>query len=183
MIRINLLPAFEEFGAIPPQIYGAIALVLVGVLALGGWYWTLNGDIADAQGRLAALEARNLELAAVQAQLQEFEQEKQNTQQRIEAIEQLQRNQQGPVELMNVMIASMPSEPGLWLTSLSQQGNNITIEGKAFDVPFIADFIATLNDSPPFRFVELQYWEQESAETIRFRLNCETAEEIEDELP
>ena len=152
-------------------------------MALGGWYWTLSADRADSQSRHAALEARNQQLAAVQAQLQQFEQQKQDTEQRIEAIEKLQRNQQGPVELMNVMIASMPSDPGLWLTSLSQQGNTVTIEGKAFDVPFIADFIATLNDSPPFRFVELQYWEQESEETIRFRLNCETVGELEDELP
>jgi len=183
MIRINLLPAYEEYAAIPPQIYGAIALVLVGVLALGGWYWILNGDLEGAQKNQTELEAQNLALASVQAELQQFEQQKQDTQQRIDAIEQLQRNQQGPVELMNVMIASMPSDPGLWLTSLSQRGNSITIEGKAFDVPFIADFIATLNDSPPFRFVELQYWEQESEETIRFRLNCETVEETEDELP
>ncbi len=183
MLRINLLPAFEEYAAIPPQIYGAIALVVVAGLALGGWYWTLSADRAEAQSLHAALEERNQQLAEVQAQLQQFEQQKQDTQQRIEAIEQLQRNQKGPVELMNVMIASMPSDPGLWMTSLSQREKNITIEGKAFDVPFIADFIATLNDSPSFRFVELVYWEQESEETIRFRLNCETAEEIEDALP
>jgi Tfp pilus assembly protein PilN len=183
MIKINLLPRVEEFEKVPVQIYGALALVIVGVLALGYWYWDLTGQKATADEQVAALQLRNQELQAIQARIQELEATKKNTEDRIAIIEQLQRNQRGPVQLMNEVIASVPSEPGLWLNSLVQRDTTVTIEGRAFDVPFIADFIATLSNSPSFRFVELQFWEQDAEDTIRFRLHCETQERQAEETP
>ncbi len=83
---------------------------------------------------------------------------------------------------MNVVIGSVPNNPpGLWLTSLVQQDNLLTIEGRAFDVPFVADFIAALDNTRAFNYVDLQFWEQDQESSIKFQLHCETATEDESE--
>ena len=176
MIRVNLLPTFDEYVKVPVQIYAALAVLVVAALALGAWFWSLNSEQKELDNRIAALTTQVEQLEAEQALLQEAEKKKKATQDRIDVIKRLEASRKGPVELMNVVISSVPDEPGLWLTSLAQRENTVTIEGRAFDVPFIADFIASLNDSPPFRFVELQFWEQDPDDTIRFRLHCQTQE-------
>ncbi|MDA2927337.1 PilN domain-containing protein [Acidobacteria bacterium AH-259-G07] len=180
MIRINLLPTLEAFEKIPIQIYAGVAVLALGILGLGGWYWQSYTKIKDKEQVVSQLTQESLRLDAILVKVSEFEARKKSLQDRISAIDFLRENQKGPVELMNTVIASIPDNPpGLWLSSLLQRGNNISIEGRAFDVPFIADFIATLNDSPTFKFVELQFWEQEEAGNIRFQLNCQTEVETE----
>ena len=180
MIRINLLPTLEAFEKIPIQIYAGVAVIALGSLGLGGWYWQSHTRIKDKEQVESQLTQESLRLDAILVEVSEFEARKKSLQERISAIDFLRENQKGPVELMNTVIASIPDNPpGLWLSSLVQRGNNISIEGRAFDVPFIADFIATLNDSPTFKFVELQFWEQEEAGNIRFQLNCQTEVETE----
>ena len=76
---------------------------------------------------------------------------------------------------MNIVIGAIPNNPpGLWLTSLTQQETIISIEGRAFDVPFVADFIAALDDTQMFSYVDLEFWEQDQETSIRFQLNCGT---------
>ncbi|MDA2928344.1 PilN domain-containing protein [Acidobacteria bacterium AH-259-O06] len=182
MIRINLLPTLEAFEKIPIQIYAGLAVIALGSVVLGGWYWQSYTNITEKEQVESQLTQESLRLDAilVLVKVSEFEARKKSLQDRISAIDFLRENQKGPVELMNTVIASIPDNPpGLWLSSLVQRGNNISLEGRAFDVPFIADFIATLNDSPTFKFVELQFWEQEEAGNIRFQLNCQTEVETE----
>ena len=81
---------------------------------------------------------------------------------------------------MNIVIGAIPDNPpGLWLTSLVQQEATISIEGRAFDVPFVADFIAALDDTRIFSYVDLEFWEQDQENSIRFQLSCGTEGETE----
>lgn len=173
MIRVNLLPTTAEMEAAPPQIYAGVAVVLLGAVALGGWYWNLSSKKSELQGTITTLEQEAQRLQAIMAQINQFETRKTALQDRINAIQLLQQNQRGPVELMNAVISAIPDNPpGLWLSNLVQRENNLNIEGRAFEVPFIADFIAALNDHPLFQSVELQFWEQDQSNSIRFQLTC-----------
>jgi Tfp pilus assembly protein PilN len=65
------------------------------------------------------------------------------------------------------------------LTSLVQQESTLSVEGRAFDVPFVADFIAALDDTRIFSYVDLEFWEQDQENSIRFQLSCGTEEQTE----
>jgi type IV pilus assembly protein PilN len=174
MIRVNLYPAVNIVQHTPPQLYGVV-LFAVCASGLGYWYWDLNSEQSDLQDQAAVLQQEMQRLTAVTTEVANYEQRKANLEARLLVIDQLEANQKGPVELMNDVIAGIPVDPrGLWLTSMAQQETSVTLEGKAFDVTFIADFISALERSPSFKTVELEYWDQDTETTIRFRLNCET---------
>ncbi len=179
MIKINLFPTFETVEGTPVQQY-AVLLFVLGVVAMGGWYLNATSGRADLQKQATQLEVRSAELKVITAEVVAFEEEKRSLEERIVIIERLQANQKGPVELMNIVIGAIPDNPpGLWLTSLVQQETTISIEGRAFDVPFVADFIAALDDTRIFNYVDLEFWEQDQETSIRFQLSCGTEGETE----
>ena len=179
MIKINLFPTFETVGGTPIQQYGVLLFVL-GVVAMGGWYLNATSGRADLQEQVSLLEVRSAELKVITAEVVAFEAQKRSLEERIAIMERLKANQQGPVELMNIVIGAIPDNPpGLWLTSLVQREATISIEGRAFDVPFVADFIAALDDTRIFRYVDLEFWEQDQDNSIRFQLSCGTEGETE----
>ena len=179
MIKINLFPTFETVEGTPVQQY-AVLLFVLGVVAMGGWYLTASNGRADLQEQVNLLETESARLKELTAQVVAFEEQKRSLEERIVIIEQLQTNQKGPVELMNIVIGAIPDNPpGLWLTSLVQQEATISIEGRAFDVPFVADFIAALDDTRIFSYVDLEFWEQDQENSIRFQLSCGTEGETE----
>ena len=174
MIRVNLYPAIDVVEHTPPQLYGVVAFAVCSA-GLGYWYWGLAGEQSDLQEQTAVLQQEKQRLELVTAEVTRYEQRKLDLESRLSVIEDLEANQKGPVELMNDVISGIPADPrGLWLTSMSQRETSVSMEGRAFDVTFIADFISALERSDSFRSVELEYWDQDTESTIRFRLNCET---------
>ncbi|MBI3941181.1 MAG: PilN domain-containing protein [Acidobacteria bacterium] len=101
-----------------------------------------------------------------------FETQKKLLEERVAVIEQLKRNQTGAADLLESILVGVPDRPTLWLTSLNQKGKQVTVEGRAFDVPSIADFISVLSGNRLFKAVELAYW-QEDEPAIKFQLNCD----------
>ncbi|MFZ0429282.1 MAG: PilN domain-containing protein [Acidobacteriota bacterium] len=144
------------------------AAAVLGVLA---WHSHLSSAKTAADARLGQLQQQSLALAKVRAEMKQYEEQKSKLEERAQVIEQLRASQKGPVQLLNSVISSMPNEPRLWLTSLDQQEKSVTIEGYAFDVPAIADFIAELGKHAPFQSVELAFWEDRT-DSVAFGLNC-----------
>lgn len=141
-----------------------------------GWHWRLSSEKDEAVVRRAELQQQSLQLAAVRAEMKKYQQERTQLEARAQVIEQLRASQKGPVQMLNAIMAAMPAEPRLWLTSLAQQDNSVVIEGNAFDVPAIADFIANLGKNPPFQSVELSFWEDRQ-DSVAFALNCKVKPE------
>jgi len=176
MIRVNLYPAIDVVEHTPPQLYGVVVFAVCAA-GLGYWYLDLSSERSALVEQTASLQQEVQQLEQVTAEVTKFEQRKADLVARLAVIAQLEANQRGPVELMNNVIAGIPENPrGLWLTSLSQTETSVSMEGRAFDVTFIADFISALERSPSLRNVELEYWDQDTESTIRFRLNCELEE-------
>lgn len=176
MIQINLLrePTSRRRLWVPKKsrtgLYTIViaAAAVIGVLA---WHSQVSSAKTTADVRLAELQQQSLELARVRAEMQRYEEQKSQLEERAKIIEQLRAGQKGPVQLLNSVIAAMPNESRLWLTSLDQQDKSVTIEGYAFDVPAIADFIAELGKHAPFQTVELAFWEDRT-DSVAFGLNC-----------
>ncbi|HSR67090.1 MAG TPA: PilN domain-containing protein [Acidobacteriota bacterium] len=182
MIKVNLL---REPGAgkkrrrtgSPVSSTNLIALAAAAVLLIAVflWYYLLSSSVGELSVQAADLRAERDSLAQVTAQLQAAQEQKRRLDERVELIERLRDNQRGPVDLMNHVLDSLPTDPTLWLTSLAQQEGTVAIEGRAFDVPSIAGFIAELDDGSVFREVELEYWEDQQ-DSIKFKLNCRSKE-------
>ncbi|MFQ5739619.1 MAG: PilN domain-containing protein [Acidobacteriota bacterium] len=176
MIRINLLRErdSEKGGAFSREtaVLLAFLVLLVAVgLTMGSWYWHLSEQRDQRRSQVAGLEREAAQLKKIQSQLKEFEQLTTKLGNQLKVIDSLKSQHRGPIQLMNALIASAPEEPSLWLTSLSQRGNKLTLEGKASDVPAIADFISQLSRRPPFKSVELNFWERKEG-ALNFKLSC-----------
>ena len=150
-------------------VYGIVAAAAVVSLLL--WYWALTGAYETLQTKKVDLQQQSAALTTIKAQVQQYEEQAQNLKQRTEVIEDLKNSQKGPVRLLNAIISSVPLEPRLWLTNLNQEESTIEIQGQAFDVPAIADFIAKLDKTAPFQTVDLDYWE-EGEQSVTFELTC-----------
>jgi len=158
MIRINLLAAERDRGKKKAVTLGTVgqkltigcSLILVlGGLAIGWRYWTVNHDSAELDKEIAAAQQETTRLHSVIEQVQQFEQRKAQLQQRVVLIEQLRKGQTGPVHMLDQISRALP--PMLWLTEVKQTGAEIVIEGKCTSPIGVSDFVANLEASGYFK--------------------------------
>jgi type IV pilus assembly protein PilN len=151
MIRINLLGverqkarrafAFDVAQQLTVVCAGIVVATLVGI---GWWYWALgqasirvDADIAEAQQTAARLRS-------VLAEVQRFEAQRTQLQQRVALIEQLRRGQSAPVQLLDHLSRSVPDM--LWLTSVEQKGGDVVVEGRSTTLIAVSDFVGNLGN-------------------------------------
>lgn len=178
MIKINLLRQPERkkinLGGVQTKLIGA-ALAGIALIALGTfyWYWSLS-DTVQAQGvEIRRLNQESARLKNVQAQMARFERQKSELDRRLSVVRRLQNNRRGPVRLLSSLVTSIPDSPTLWLSSLEQKGQTLSIEGRSFDVASLASFIDNLSKQrPTIKNVELDFWERDG-QTIKFKLSCQ----------
>jgi Tfp pilus assembly protein PilN len=81
--------------------------------------------------------------------VQQFEQQKAQLQQRVVLIEQLRKEQKGPVHMLDEISRALP--PMLWLTELKQTDEAVVIDGRSTAVTNLTDFVANLESSGYFK--------------------------------
>jgi type IV pilus assembly protein PilN len=158
VIRINLLASDRKAArkklAFDPSsqmtVICAGILVLAG-LAIGWRYWLVGQDARRVEDAIAAAQKETQRLHSVIAQVQQFEQRKAQLQQRVTLIEQLRKDQIGPVHMLDQISLSLP--PSLWLSELKQTGtpNEVLIDGKSLSLTGLSDFVANLERSGYFQ--------------------------------
>jgi Tfp pilus assembly protein PilN len=178
MIKVNLLrdqtagvhktfasPAMSPMGL----IYGAILLLATG--AMGTWSFYIHRQVTAAVEKRTNLRTREARLHGVQKEIEKYQKMSHLLQSRIDVIEELKESQTGPVLLLNTVIQSIPPNANLWLTSLTQNSNNIKISGFAQQTEVIPDLMNNLLGSGIFDAVDLE--EIESREgASKFSLLC-----------
>lgn len=155
MIRINLL-AVERSSAkravmIPVAhraTIGAGLVLLATALTIGWWFWSLRQTSIRVDAEIQRAELETQQLRSVLSQVQKFEARKAQLQQRVTLIEQLRRGQSGPVHVLDEVSRSIPDR--LWLTTLSQKGQELTISGMTSSLTGVSDFVANLEGSSWF---------------------------------
>lgn len=186
MIRINLLAADREKQPrkaaslgfdIGQKVTLVCSLILVATaLGVGWWWWMLDRESARLTSDIAAAERETARLKTILTQVAQFESQKQQLQQRVSLIEELRKGQTGPVHLVDQLSRAMPEM--LWLTSLSQDGGEITVDGRCTTLTALSDFVSNLERSGYFRRpVEILDSQVEqvtgsSAELIKFQLRA-----------
>jgi type IV pilus assembly protein PilN len=157
MIRINLLAVERERtkrgGSLIPAAHRvtiAASLILIGTaLLIGWWFWSLRQSSLILDENIAKAETETQQLRSVLAQVQKFETRKAQLQQRVTLIEQLRRGQGGPVHMLDELSKAIPER--LWLTELSQKGDQFTISGMTTSLQGLSDFVTNLESSNWFK--------------------------------
>lgn len=193
MIKINLLAAERRVakkkfaggggGAVGggggSKMTVLCALILIAGGALIGWrYWELTRTSAQLDADITAAQAETARLHSVIQQVQQFEQRRAQLQQRVALIEDLRRNQTGPVHMLDQISRALPEM--LWLTGLKQAAdpNEVLIDGRVTSLTGLSDFVANLEASGYFkRSVEIVSTTVESStgptgEIIRFQVRA-----------
>lgn len=158
MIRINLL-ATERKAAkkkiafdVSQQITAVCGvIVLLAGLVIGWRFWLISRDAKQMQDAIAVAQKETTRLHSVIVQVQQFEQRKAQLQQRVTLIEQLRREQVGPVHMLDQISLSLP--PSMWLTEMKQTAtpNEVLIDGRSLSLTGLSDFVTNLEHSGYFR--------------------------------
>jgi type IV pilus assembly protein PilN len=156
MIRINLLaverkPVKQAVAILPGQKITAActAILIVAALFVGWRYWSLQQQSAALDREIATAQQETSRLHAVILQVQQFEQQKAQLQQRVVLIEQLRNSQTGPVHMLDQISRALP--PMLWLTELKQTADGVVIDGRCTAVTSLTDFVSNLEASGYFK--------------------------------
>lgn len=183
MIRINLLTVERQrvkkkLGLDPGQkLIAACSLLLVAAVLFIGWrYWSLDQESKRLDAEIASAESEIARLKTVMAEVQQFEQRSAQLRQRVSLIEQLRRDQTGPVHLLDQISRALP--PMLWLTDVKQGTNpdEVLIEGRCTTLTGLSDFVGNLEQSGYFkRSVEIVSSQTETltapaGELVRFSI-------------
>jgi len=154
MIRINLLgverkqvrskgPSFD----IGQKLTVACSLILVvAMLGIGYWYWSLNEASSRVDREIAAGNAEATRLRGLLTEVQQFEGRRAQLTQRVQLIQQLRGGQSVPVQLLDHISRSLPDM--MWLTSMVQNGPELTIQGRTTTLIALSDFVANLGTNP-----------------------------------
>ena len=171
MIRINLLEGGRKSAKartplqVGQKVTAGCSLILILSGAFIGWrYWTVDHASKQLDADIASAQRETVRLHSVIEQVQQFEQRKAQLQQRVSLIEQLRRDQTGPVHMLDQISRAMPAM--LWLTDLKQStnSNEVVIDGRCAGLTSLSDFVANLESSGYFkRSVEIVSSQLESS--------------------
>ena len=148
MIRINLLPHRELRRK---QQQKEFFIVLGVVLGLGATIWFathsyLSGQLDEQNGRNSYLE---MQIAALDKQIEEIKKVQEQTTallQRKKIVESLQANRAETVYLLDQLVRQLPD--GVYLKSVQQKGNRVTVNGFAQSNARVSTFMRNLESSP-----------------------------------
>jgi type IV pilus assembly protein PilN len=187
MIRINLLAVERKAVKAGPGPTGVksgqkltiacTAILLAGALFIGWRYWTVQQESAKLDKDIADAQTETSRLHAIILQVQQFEQQKAQLQQRVVLIEQLRKTQTGPVHILDQISRALP--PMLWLTELKQGlDDSVVIDGKCTTLTGVSDFVANLEGSGYFRkgvdvVTSLETLSAPAGELIKFTLKAQ----------
>jgi Tfp pilus assembly protein PilN len=182
MIKVNLLKdptARSHRTSVMPKVSrtgpALVAFVLLLVGGMGGWYIYIHNQKSKLSNEKHDLLVKESRLQDLKKELARYEKIKLQKQKRIEVIEQLKEQQTGPVLLMNHVLASIPRNRLLWLTSLNQNDDRVQIVGYSQQIEAIPDFMTNLSKSGFFQNVDLVMIESQK-DASRFSLLCTSAQ-------
>jgi len=155
MIRINLLPVVEDreikgMGGVVLSILVIVGLV-VGLTMLDFWK---SSQITSSKMRLAAIQKEVKSLESIKQQVEEFKTKNESLGRRIQLIQVLEENRDGPLYVLDALGKAIPERA--WLDKVTENRFNATLEGVAWNEKTVAEFMRHLQASPYFVGVELK---------------------------
>lgn len=196
MIRINLLglprqkkgkrgaaAAAAEPG-MPGEGPGALIFLVAGlIIGVGVLYYLYNDANKTAQQLATDMTAANAEgtrLAGVKVKYEQRKAEADAFDKRVKVIDQLRQDQSGPVKMLNTIGDSVNNTDAVWLSEMTEKGNELNIDGTALSTIAVANLITTLKHTGYFKSVEIKSAAQDATnkdmQSFQFTLVCEKQE-------
>jgi Tfp pilus assembly protein PilN len=192
MIKINLLETAKgkgkRGGSMPvmptmeigdlgsPRLKVLIMVALAGLLNFGYWY-RLDHEATAIAAKMKVADQRNHELADVKARFMERQKEADTYKRRVDVIDQLRKNQGGPVNLLAMLGETVNNTEAVWLSKMEDQGASVNLEGTALSTDAVANLIANLQKTGFFKNVEIKETYQDDQvkdmQAFQFTLSCE----------
>jgi type IV pilus assembly protein PilN len=155
MIRINLVAERKPLKparsfAIGQKVTLAGSLLLILTALLGGWrYWSTSQEEARLAMEIEAARREDVRLAEALKHVAALEAQRVQWQRRVSLIDELRRGQTAPVHIIDQISRSLPELT--WLTSLRQDGYDVTLEGHCTSLTALSDFVGNLEATRYFR--------------------------------
>jgi type IV pilus assembly protein PilN len=168
MIKINLLPTKRKVAKKVTElqqqmVLGGLIVVLVGI-GMGYLWRSLTNRIEALQQEQATAEAKIQTQENLLKEVKNVEEERKKVFEKIEVIEQLKKNQTGPVRLLDEVSKALPG--GVNLTALAEKNGQVDIDGTAFTNNDIVRFIDNLKVQPYFSDIFLMETKQATIEGV-----------------
>lgn len=180
MIKINLLGVPRARKAKKraegrSQLFIGASLVVVTLLGTGYFWIVLKQRVSNLYQEKQKMDIRLAQIKNKVKEVENFEKDKAVFEEKIRVIEQLRKNQSGPVHILDEVSRSLPERVSL--TNLTNQANTVDLEGRAASNAAIVEFIANLNKSVYFADVELiesREIKESDLMVYGFKLKCRT---------
>lgn len=172
------MPSFDLGNLGGPIIQVAAVLLIAGAVNAGYWYKLDREKTAiEVQTRLA--EQKNRELADIKTRYLERQRQADAYKRRVDVIDELRKNQSGPVNLLSMIGDTVNSTEAVWLNSMQDQGASVAIDGTALSSDAVANLISNLQKTGFFKNIEIKESFQDDAvkdmQAFQFTLTCEKA--------
>ncbi|MGA7614150.1 MAG: PilN domain-containing protein [Thermoanaerobaculia bacterium] len=150
-----------------------VALVIAGLVVSGGFWFIKHQQLVGKQEQVAARTIEAQKLEAIIKEVEDYQKRRESLEQRIKLINDLKRNQKGPVRVMDHISRDLPDL--LWLDSMSLNGDTITLVGRALNPNAVANFVENLKGDPLFEEPAVgevsQQGQTSNAAVYRFTMN------------
>jgi type IV pilus assembly protein PilN len=148
MARINLLPWREERRKARQIQFNITAGVVAaaGAFVVFMMYLWMSKAISDQTDRNKYLQDQITLMDHQIEQIKDLQDTKQNLLARMQIIQQLQQSRPVVVHLFDQLVKTLP--PGVFLTSVSENGDNLTLEGTAESSARISTYLRSIDSSP-----------------------------------
>jgi len=192
MIRINLLGTAKpkgkrgsaavtaptiEFGEVGSPKVKVLVAIMIAVAFNAGYWYRLDHQAQDIATKMKVAEQQNRELSGVKAKYLERQKQADNYKRRVDVIDQLRASQSGPVNLLNTIGDTINGTEAVWLSSMKDQGSNISIQGMALSTDAVANLIQNLQKTGFFKNIEIKETYQDDTvkdmQAFQFELTCE----------
>ncbi len=156
MIRINLLPVREIKRRVRArQQITFFALSLIALLVFLGLAGFLQASKANRlQQELTKIKQEKQRYTKILKEIKQLEEDKNLLEKQIDIIHKLKSESSLTVHILDEVANRTPTKR-MWLTSLSQKGNTLNLEGMALDNQTIAGYMESLKQSPYIKTVNL----------------------------
>jgi type IV pilus assembly protein PilN len=176
MIKINLLPYREKEKKenLQHQIFilsGTLVLVLLIILAVHLYF---SMSISGMETKIREADAKLVVLNKKVGDLEGFKRDKREIEQKLGVIKSLEGNRLFPVRMLDEINRLVPAGD-IWLEKISENGQELRIEGIARDSITVAGFMKSLEKAGFIQSVDLGVSREKEVSGVKlqqFILNC-----------
>jgi type IV pilus assembly protein PilN len=158
MIKINLLYSYVAEKERKANIIRQIAIVLLSLFVflfiLASVHFYIAYSVSSLESDIAAQEARLVVLKKIIGEIDDIKMEKKILEKKLTAIKTLEEDRLYPVRLLDEINILVPSKD-LWLTRVTESGQQLSIEGVGRNNLVVALFMKNLEMARYIQSVEL----------------------------